>query len=98
MTAATRKLAEVLRSGDRIDITHRAAAAGAIDALLDAIEAGGMVQPRPAPGLPDMAGLRTVRSWHYTQLMGLRQSDGAREFHALMVGRLNYYFPEGDRL
>ena len=98
VTNPTRKLAEVLRSGDRIDITHRAAAAGAIDALLDAIEAGGMVQPRPAPVM-DVGPLRVLRQWHIGMI---RRFDGAdaivTEGHRMALRKLNAYFAQDDQV
>lgn len=71
------------------------AAAAVIDALLDAIEAGGMVQPRPAPVM-DLGPLRELRQWHRNQANDTAGMQGA--LHRDAVAKLNAYFPEGDKL
>lgn len=98
MTASnTRALAHHLRSGDAINMAHRVAAATAIDTLLDAIEAGGMVQPRQAPQM-DLGPLRELRAWHASLRDALSSVSPSRARHVAAVAALNAYFPEGDRL
>lgn len=102
MIGGTRHLADQLRhhvANDTPSIdTHldMTAAAAAIDALLDAIEAGGMVQPRPAPAM-DLGPLRELRAWHGSMLRDSLDPAVIRTHHA-WVRVLNSYFPEGDRL
>lgn len=65
-----------------------------IDALLDAIEAGGMVQPRPAPVM-DLGPLRELRQWH---LNWMRERPRFTDLHREAVSKLNLYFPQDDQL
>ena len=100
MTAATRAIAARLRTYvndvDEAPALAIIEAAAAIDALLDAIEAGGMVQPRPAP-LMDLGPLRELRAWHL-RLSSTQLSLESRQWHRAQVDTLNVYFPEGDQL
>ena len=102
MTAATRALAAQLRTYvndvDEAPALAIIEAATAIDALLDAIEAGGMVQPRPAPVM-DLGPLRELRAWHVGMIdryEGFNTIVAAG--HRMALRKLNQYFPEGDRL
>lgn len=99
MTNPTRQLAQSLRDSPvGASPADCCAAATAIDALLDAIEAGGMVQPRQAPVM-DLGPLRELRQWHIGMI---RRFDGTdttvTEGHRMALRKLNQYFPEGDRL
>lgn len=100
MIGNTRRLADLLRQATTQDesmaFTTCIEAAAAIDALLDAIEAGGMVQPRPAPVM-DLGPLRELRAWHGSMLRDSLDPAVIRTHHA-WVRVLNSYFPEGDRL
>lgn len=97
MSNPTRDLAHRLRTeSPMLGMRHEAAAA--IDALLDAIEAGGMVQPRPAPVM-DLGPLRGLRQWHVGMIHRFEGSDTiVTEGHRMALRKLNQYFPEGDRL
>lgn len=98
MTNPTRQLAQSLRDSPvGASPADCRAAATAIDALLDAIEAGGMVQVRQAPQM-DLGPLRHVRQWHHAQSQNPNQSAVMREFHENNAKRLNVYFPPNDQL
>lgn len=72
------------------------AAASTISALMDVIEAGGMVQPRPAPVM-DLEPLRSLRDWHL-RLSTTQMSLESRKWHRGVVDSLNAYFPKDDQL
>lgn len=96
MTNPTRALAQRLRADPTITQAH--AAAAAIDALLDAIEVGGMVQPRPAPVM-DLGPLRAVRDFNVNRAA---VADGQNDIRAAAMYRefarqLNIYFPQDDQ-
>lgn len=93
--STTRRMAHRLRF-EQPRPHERIEAAAAIDALLDAIEAGGMVQPRPAPVM-DLGPLRELRAWHGSMLRDSLDPAVIRTHHG-WVRVLNSYFPEGDRL
>lgn len=100
MTNPTRQLAQSLRDspvGASPSDCH--AAAAAIDALLDAIEASGMVQPRQAPQM-DLGPLRAVRAWHGLQADNQRAlgNFSAERFHNDVAKKLNVYFPQDEQL
>lgn len=97
--STTRALADHLRSGVEITMHHRVSAAAAIDALLDAIEAGGMVQPRQAPQM-DLGPLRELRAWHRARhdIIPPGTLGDAKSSHARAVLTLNRYFPQDDQL
>jgi len=97
MTNPTRQLAQELRHAANITPAHIHEAAATIDALLDAIEAGGAVAPRPTPSAPGSEALRQLRAWHAAR-RDQERDDALVQLHVRAVKALNVYFGPGEQL
>jgi hypothetical protein len=98
--SSTRHLSWRLRQDPNFTRDDRLQAAAAIDALLDAIEAGGMVQARQVPPVANLDHLRNLRAFNFNRAE-LADAQGDIRTAAIyrgFVASLNCYFPYGDAL
>lgn len=72
-------------------------AAKAIRGLLEIIETGGAVTPRPTPSAPASEGLRQLRAWHAARRDAERE-DSLAQLHDRAVKALNVYFGPEEQL